>query len=220
MSGESAASLMRCACVTMHTGSWTARHTRQLASAFECALMGVWSQVSHEPRHALAGKRHACIDDGVHLFPRGLLQQSSVYDAMQCGSGSLNTCAAHLPTALCEQHALQVLLSARSASTCPPPKPAFLLQRFPSFFPWAARCSARELQVWRAFSSIRRRRSARSCRVSRKRAPSRQPAAAPAGMWRHLQSSRASRCRQERMIMAVVAEHAPAVAAARLGLCR
>jgi hypothetical protein len=93
------------------------------------------------------------LDDGLDLFPRashhGLLQQSFVYDAMQCGSGSLQQqllqMGGHLPTALCEQRALQVLLFARSAAPAMPPPHPFLLQRFPSFFPWAARCSAREL---------------------------------------------------------------------------
>jgi hypothetical protein len=125
------------------------------------------------------------LDDGLDLFPRashhGLLQQSFVYDAMQCGSGSLQQqllqMGGHLPSALCDQRALQVILFALG-TTCPPS--SLLSAAFPLFFPVVrALLCARTLSAG-GFSRMRRRCSTRSCRVSRKRAPSRQLAASRA----------------------------------------
>ena len=74
------------------------------------------------------------LDEGRDLFPRsnhhGQLQLSFVYDALQCGSGSLQQqllqLHGYIPRALCDAHALQVLHVAPSPPLCFANPPAAL----------------------------------------------------------------------------------------------
>jgi hypothetical protein len=85
------------------------------------------------------------LDEGLDLFPRsnhhGQLLPSFVYDALQCGSGSLQQqllqLDGHVPRALSDAHALQVRDIRQTVSRYPLPTH---LQRFPSFFPWVRGC--------------------------------------------------------------------------------